>query len=931
MAGLNNLGLGFIFRATDFASPVMRKVEGRFKKLSATTAMAGASMTQAMGGMAAGLGVAAVGAVGLAASFKAANAFGGFQQELARVGAITRATGADLQLLKERAIKAGIETQFSPDEAVQGLTELGLRGFKAMQATKALGGALDFAAGAQVSVAQGASTTAAALKVFGMEAGEATVAADKLLKISNITAVQGKDLELMLGTVSRGATLAGQSLDEMLVSMGLVRNTGVEASVAASSVSSALQFMAKNSDKFKDMGVAVTNADGTFRDFLDIVLDTDKVLKRDIPNAADRAKKGLELFGRFGVSSFAAVSKQVETGIQTISGETLRGADAIAHLRREMEDSAGTAAKFREQLLDTFEGQKVLLGGSMQTLAVTVGEAFAGAWKPIISFVIDVVNNIIAALQTMPAPLKKVIAGVVILGSAVLLLTGIVMMGVAAVALFKFAWVAFGAQVKATMMFVGAGAAVLLGLVAVFKTVKYAFDENIGGFGDAVKEVFGKVQLYFGAIQQLMSGDGRLSGGVLKKLLDPANKGILTMVQRFQQARHRVTMFFTGLKEGFQNVIKTATPTFEALKSAFNSLATAFGFGSTAMGLMTSSSGTFMSAGESVGDVIGRVMVVAVDLLTAGIHMLVGAVSIAKVAWEILKPILMGVGWVFIQIFKIFSGILSLFNIFLPVGDSASFVWNAIGIAIAGAAAKMLLFNKGMKLWLLLSKGAAVVGAAVSGSIAAVGTAASAGAMAILGPVGIAAAAIAAGVAFGQWMDKDGGWTDKLFGFNQQLYKTEEELNKLGLTGKRGAPKVGDLEAVAKQRGMTKSKFIDVRSGELAGEQGASGRGLTKEVIAARMAEGGGDYLRDLSKLEMEKFGTSGIAAKKDGKLNDSDRTSDAARDAFAGALADHANKQRSKKGKQVLEVNLKIGDTDLATEVEDAQRTLAALDYEGG
>ncbi len=89
---------------------------------------------------------------------------------------------------------------------------------------------------------------------------------------------------------------------------------------------------------------------------------------------------------------------------------TLRGAEAIAGLRREMTDAEGTAASFRERLLDTFEGQKTLLQGTLQTFAVVLGEPFAAVFKPIVRVIVNVLNAILRAFQAIPAPIKKIFA-----------------------------------------------------------------------------------------------------------------------------------------------------------------------------------------------------------------------------------------------------------------------------------------------------------------------------------------------------------------------------------------------------------------------------------------------------------------------------------------------------------------------------------------
>ena len=90
-----------------------------------------------------------------------------------------------------------------------------------------------------ISVDQSTATVSAALKAFGLEVDQAGITTDKLLRITNLTSLQAGDLQLALGTVARGASATKQSLTEMLPAMGLVKNTGVDVSVAASSVSSA--------------------------------------------------------------------------------------------------------------------------------------------------------------------------------------------------------------------------------------------------------------------------------------------------------------------------------------------------------------------------------------------------------------------------------------------------------------------------------------------------------------------------------------------------------------------------------------------------------------------------------------------------------------------------------------------------------------------
>ncbi len=218
--------------------------------------------------MAGGIGIVSAGLAGLEASFNMASVAGRFEQDVIRVGMIAQATGKDLDMLRDAALKAAQDTPFQPTESIKALQDIAAMGFTAAESVAMLRPALDLASAGGIGVAQAADSMAAAMKVFGLDAGDASAVADKLLHIANLTGLQARDLQNALGTVGRGAGAAKQGLDEMLISMGLVKNTGVQASVAASSVSSALVFMSTRADKFKKLGVSLTDTNGDFRDFI---------------------------------------------------------------------------------------------------------------------------------------------------------------------------------------------------------------------------------------------------------------------------------------------------------------------------------------------------------------------------------------------------------------------------------------------------------------------------------------------------------------------------------------------------------------------------------------------------------------------------------------------------------------------------------------
>ena len=194
---LNSMGMGFVFTARDLASGSMKRLERQFVSLDERVTGGTARMTGAFRQLGVGLAALTAGAAAVTGAFALANAAGDFQQGLAAVGAVTNATVDQLHALRDAAVQAGIQTQFSPGEAVAGLQSLATAGQTAAQATRTLVPVLDLAAGSlgQLGVAGAAEAVVGTLNAYGSSADEAAGVTDKLLRITQLTNFQTRDFE----------------------------------------------------------------------------------------------------------------------------------------------------------------------------------------------------------------------------------------------------------------------------------------------------------------------------------------------------------------------------------------------------------------------------------------------------------------------------------------------------------------------------------------------------------------------------------------------------------------------------------------------------------------------------------------------------------------------------------------------------------------
>jgi len=572
---LNNMGLGFIFTARDFASAKMQGLERRFTSLDQKVTGGADRMTAAFKQIGVGLAIFTAGAMAVGGGLALANAAGKFEQGLASVGAVSRATTRDLGMLKEAAIQAGIETQFSPTEAVEGLQSLATAGQTATQATQTLVPVLDLAAGSlgQLGVAAAAEAVVGTLNAYGMAAEQSVGVTDKLLRITQLTNFQTRDFETGLSKAAAAGATFGQRMDDVLITMGLLRNRNIDASSSATAFREAVRRVGADSRAQQAvLGAGVDVFDetsGKMRSIVDIMSDFARATE-DMTDK-ERNRRVTAAFGARGLLAFNAIQKAAFTTMKDGAQVTLQGAEAIAALRGEMGQAEGTAAAFRDTLLDTFEGQKTLLGGTLQTLAVVLGEPFSAIFKPLVGGLVDMLNSLLRAFQAIPAPIKKMFAGVITAAGAVLALVGGAIAAKGAFALLAIGLKAVGLSLSGVMssmlplvLIIGVVSAAVAGL-------RVAYEENLGGFGDFVKKLKARSALFFNGMKQIFD-QGGFSGAVREELARAENQGLKRFLVGMYKMVHRLQRVWQGFKEGFTRTIEGARDVFKDLVASFREL-----------------------------------------------------------------------------------------------------------------------------------------------------------------------------------------------------------------------------------------------------------------------------------------------------------------------------------------------------------------------
>ncbi|HHH29891.1 MAG TPA: phage tail tape measure protein [Polyangiaceae bacterium] len=667
---LNNLGLGFVFTARNLASGTINRVGRDLRGLGVQSRLSGQAMRAGFGIAAAGAAGLVVGIGALAGAMALADASAEFEQGLAAVGAVSNATREELALLRQSAIDAGIATQFSPTEAIEGLTSLATAGQTARQATETLVPVLDLAAGSlgQLGVGEAANSVVGTLNAYQLSATEAGNVTDRLLRITQLSNFQARDFASGLSTAAATGAVFGQELNDVLITMGLLRNRNIGATRAATAFREATRRLA--SDQRSQQAVTATGVDvfdqqtGEMRSVVDILGDL-----RDATADQTTEQRNATIaraLGARGLLAFNAVADASFTTIRDGREVTLEGTAAIEAMRNEMEDASGTAASFRDQLLDTLAGQRTLLQGTLQTFAVVLGEPFARVFKPFVGSLVEGLNVLLSFFNELPEGMKTAIAGMFVatavttaLGGAFAILVGLMVVVAPFLEAIAIAALSLLAVLAPVVLSFGA-------IVAGVLAFRHAIETNVGGVGEFVHRVINRVVLAFRAFGQLFS-QGGFSGEVREELNRAENSGLRRFVVNVGRIAFRVMQFFRGMREGFSAGLQTLGPALERMVGAFTRLGEALGLvGSEGAEAAASiPSREFVTVGARIGNFFAGVFEMLVNGITQAARFFTGFVEGVQEAFTFLAPL-----WT--QIGRDVSGLATQINeLFIELGLSS--------------------------------------------------------------------------------------------------------------------------------------------------------------------------------------------------------------------------------------------------------------------
>lgn len=562
----------------------------------------------------------------------------GFDEEMSRVGALTRLDKGDEQFaaLRAQAKKLGAETAFTTRDAASGQAFLAMAGFTPQSIQAALPGVLNMALAGGMDLGESADIGSNILTQFKLSSDQMDRVGDTLTAAFTRT---NTDLRALGDTMKYAGPVAanlGISLEQASAMAGMLANNGLRGSDAGTALRSSLSRLASPpkaaADALKELGVSVADANGKMRPMETVLLDLFKATKK---------------YGQVDQVSFFKniAGEEAFVGLQTLVQAA--GSGELQKLTKELQGAAGESATVAKKMADNLGGDLKELDSAWEAFRIQIEELADGALRKLTQALTGTIGVMTEWANKNPQLSKTLLA---VGGSALALTAGI---GATSLAIGLLLGPLAKLQLGFALLTSGSG---LGGAVTLFSRLSGVISGPLGGvrgWGIVFSSMTGNAGKLAGALAPLRGllaaafiSPGAALGGIVKGLSSlllrltgiPAIMGIVSsalsvlggalslllspigligaafiatglLIWRFWEP---IKAFFAGFFAGvmqaltpFRDAFAGLAPVFDVISNAVSQLWQWF---SNLLSPMTTSKETLdkcASAGETFGKVLG--------------------------------------------------------------------------------------------------------------------------------------------------------------------------------------------------------------------------------------------------------------------------------------------------------------------------------------
>ena len=308
-----------------------------------------------------------------------------FEFTMSKVKAVSGATEDEFKRLSDSAQELGRSTFFTAAEVASLQLNLSKLGFTVTEIEAATEATINLAIATGSDLARSATVAGNAVRGFQLDASETGRVVDVMAVAFTSSALDIEKWQTSMTKVAPIAAMAGFSIEEVTAIMSKLSDTGIEASIAGTSLRNILLKMQDpTSDLTKKVGHTITNLDDMLLYF------------KDLQEAGTDLGDVLTFMDVRQVAAF---------------GTMLNGADDVKALRDELLKASGASKEMADIVGDNLQGAIFRIKSALQGVSIALVSKFGKALTKTVTSLADWLNKIVKTeglLEKIGTRIKRV-------------------------------------------------------------------------------------------------------------------------------------------------------------------------------------------------------------------------------------------------------------------------------------------------------------------------------------------------------------------------------------------------------------------------------------------------------------------------------------------------------------------------------------------
>lgn len=317
-----------------------------------------------------------------------------FEGAMSKVEALSGATGADLEALKDKAAELGRNTSFSASEVADAFSYMALAGFDTSQMLSSISGVLNLAKASEMDLGEASDIVTDYISAFGLSAKDTghfvDVMATAMSKSNTDTAQLGEAYKNVASTAGQ----FGYSVEETTSALMTMANVGVKGGEAGTSLNALMVRLATNTkncaDELRKYGVSIYDSNGNMKSLTSILTGIAEAMSK--LTTEEQANLAKIIAGQNQYTGFLSV-------MQGLGDAAKQNGQSFEDYTEKLKNCDNAAQNMADTMSNNLEGDMKGLESATEGLGDAAYEYIKGPIRGVVQAVTDAINDTTDAIS----------------------------------------------------------------------------------------------------------------------------------------------------------------------------------------------------------------------------------------------------------------------------------------------------------------------------------------------------------------------------------------------------------------------------------------------------------------------------------------------------------------------------------------------------